>query len=70
MLQYARSFATSIKESVKSLVTWSAHYFTGSIGWYPLSENKLALSELHFPTPLSPSAMSDEERFGMSEWAS
>ena len=70
MLQYARSFATSIKESVKSLVTWSAHYFTGSKRWYPLSENNLALCELHFPAPLSPAVMSDEERFEMREWAS
>ena len=55
ILQYARSFIASIKESVKSLVTWSAHYFTGSRRWYPLSKTTLHsvswTSLVHFLPP-------------------
>ena len=34
MLQYARSFTSSIKESLKSLTQWSTYYFTSKDSWY------------------------------------
>ena len=39
MLQYARSFAGSIIESLKSLAQWSTYYFTSKDSWYPVPEN-------------------------------
>ena len=34
MLQYACSFLSSIKESLKSLTQWSTYYFTTKDSWY------------------------------------
>ena len=70
MLQYARSFSTSIKESVKSLVAWSAYYFTRSATWYPLPVNTLQLRDVKFPAPILPANMSNEDILSMREWAS
>ena len=52
MLQYARSFSSSIKGSVKSLTNWSAFYYTSNqAGWYPPPESGVKLNELSFPEP-------------------
>ena len=70
MLQYARSFTSSIKECVKSLTRWSAYYFTSTESWYPLPSGSLKLSELSFPKPILPSNLPAAERVIMREWAS
>ena len=70
MLQYARSFTSSIKECVKSLTRWSAYYFTSTESWYPLPSGSLKLSELSFPKPILPSNLPAAERIIMREWAS
>jgi hypothetical protein len=45
MLQYARSFSSSIKESVKALTNWSAFYYTSNQAcWYPPPESGLKLN--------------------------
>jgi len=46
-LQYAREFMTSVKESLKRLHPWSAHYFTSRKGsWYPATESSIDFNEL------------------------
>ena len=70
MLQYARSFSTSIKESVKLQVAWSSYYLTGSTTWYPLPVNTLQLKDVKFPVPIQPANMSNEDISLMREWVS
>lgn len=71
MLQYARSFSTSVKESVKALANWSAFYYTSSEArWYPPPEKCLKLSDLSFPKPTVPGQLGDDNKVLMREWAS
>ena len=63
------SFSTSIKESVKSLVAWSAHYFTGSATWYPLPVNTLQLKDVKFPASIPLANMPNDDILLMREWA-
>ena len=55
MLQYARSFASSIKESLKSLTQWSTHYFISKDSWYHLPENSINFKDIKMPAPLTSS---------------
>ena len=51
-LQYAMSFITSIKESLKRGFPWAAYYFTSSKGsWYPPSENSLNFMDVSASLP-------------------
>ena len=71
MLQYARSFSSSIKESVKALTNWSVFYYTSNQArWYPPPEGGLKLNELRFPKPTEPRQMEDDKKVMMREWAS
>ena len=39
MLEYARSFGNTVKESLKRTTKWAAHYFTHPASYYPIPEN-------------------------------
>ena len=70
MLQYARSFASSIKESLKSLTQWSTYYYTSKDSWYHLPENSIHCIDMKMPPPLPPAKMTGENKKIMREWAS
>ena len=71
MLQHARSFSSSIQESVKSLTNWSAFYYTSNQArWYPPLESGLKLDELCFPKPADPKQFEDDKKVLLREWAS
>ena len=69
ILQYARAFASSVKESLKSLTKWSAYYYTSASSWYPLPDDGLELKDLVFPTPLLAISMMPDDKIMMREWA-
>ena len=46
MLQYSRIFGESMKENVKKLSNWSAHYFTDHRSWYLLPEKTVSLHDI------------------------
>ena len=70
MLQYAHSFASSVKESLKSITQWSTYYYTNKEGWYPLPENSMDFKEIQMPKPLPSNKMSLENKEKMREWTS
>ena len=55
MLRYACSFASNIKESLKSLTQWSTHYFISKDSWYHLPENSINFKDIKMPAPLTSS---------------
>ena len=67
MLQYVRSFASSIKENLKSLTQWSTHYFTSKDNWYPLQEKAI---NFKIPERLPPAKVIAENKKTMREWTS
>ena len=69
MLQYAREFTTSIKESYKGITKWGAHYYTRRKRWYPPPENSLYFSEIMLPKPLPPKQIGNDNCNLLREWA-
>ncbi|XP_066920118.1 uncharacterized protein [Clytia hemisphaerica] len=71
LVSYAQSFASSVKESIKSATEWSAHYFTSRERWYPLPNTVLSLSDLDFPKRAKRNqGLTREQKREMREWAS
>ncbi|CAB3990306.1 Hypothetical predicted protein [Paramuricea clavata] len=70
MLQYARSFGNCVKESMKRLSSWSAHYFTNPNSWYPLPEGTIHFRELPKLKPLPAANQSDESCQLLKEFSS
>ena len=70
MLQYARSFASNIKESLKSLTQWSKYYYTSKDSLYPLPENSIHFKDMKMPAPLPTTKMTEENKEIMREWIS
>ena len=70
MVPYARSFASSIKESLKSLTEWSTYYYTSKDSWYPLPESSIHFKDMKMPVPLPTVKMIRENKEIMQEWAS
>ena len=70
MLQYTRSFASNIKESLKSLTQWSTYYYTSKDSLYPLPENSIHFKDMKMPAPLTITKMTEENKEIMREWAS
>ena len=52
MLQYAREFGNTVKESVKRTTNWAAFYHTSRDSWYPVPENSLHFSDVPSLEPL------------------
>ena len=69
MLQYAREFTTSIKESCKGITKWGAHYYTRRKRWYLPPENSLYFSEITLPKPLPPKQIENDNSNLLREWA-
>ena len=74
MITYAQSFSIAIKESIKAVTKWGAHYFTSRDTWYPLPDSAIPLSELQFPKKSTTSVVKDpltsDQKREMREWAS
>ena len=61
MLEYSRSFGTSVKESIKRLSDWGVYYFTKDTSWYPLPENSIKFTDMHTMKPLPPVELSADK---------
>ena len=73
LITYAQAFATSIKQSIKSVTKWSVHYFTSRERWYPLPESTVPLNALKFPKrKCKPSevGLNFDQKCEMREWTS
>ena len=46
MLEYSRSFGTTIKENMKRINKWAAYYHTSNKSWYPTPEGAVHFSEV------------------------
>eukprot|EP00795_Rhopilema_esculentum_P010574 gene10574-19309_t len=71
MMETALSLRTVGKiESLKSLIQWSADYYTSASSWYPLPDDSLELKNSVFPAPLPAISMMPDDKISMREWAS
>jgi hypothetical protein len=70
MLQYCRSFGNCVKESLKKLSLWSAHYFTNPRSWYPPPESAMQLKEIPQLKPLPSKELSSQDCQRLSDFAS
>ena len=73
-LQYAISFMTSVKESLKRNFPWAAYYFTSTKGsWYPPSENSLDFMKVKASLPKKKyskvGTRNEKEEEEMRQWA-
>ena len=69
MLEYSRSFGTTIKESMKRITKWAAYYHTSNKSWYPTPEGAVHFSEVPTIHPLPPVSMSSENTEIIRNWA-
>ena len=46
MMEYCRSFGLTMKESVKRVTHWAAHYHTSRKSWYPKPEETIPFSKV------------------------
>jgi hypothetical protein len=69
MLEHARSFGNTLKESLKRLSVWSAHYFTTPSSYYPVPVNQIKFSDIPKLEPLPVLYMEKEKKDALREWA-
>ena len=70
---YAQDFATTIKESIKAVAKWSAHYVTSREQWYPLQDSAISLASFQSPKRtknLSGKTLNSDQKREIREWAS
>ena len=70
---YAQDLATTIKESIKAVAKWSAHYVTSREQWYPLQDSAISLASFQSPkrtTNLSGKTLNSDQKREIREWAS
>ena len=70
MEQYCRVFGTTLRESMKRLTQWAAHYFTAPSSWYPLPERSLELFKMPKIEKPPMVHMTREKICEMRDWAS
>ena len=70
MLEYARSFGHTMKESVKRVTQWAAYYHTGRNSWYPKPEETIPFSEVPTIDPLPVVHMVKADCDLLRDWAS
>ena len=73
LVSYAEDFATTIKESIKSVTKWSVHYFHSRQRSHLLPDSAVFLASLQFPKRkknLSGKTLSSDQKHEMREWAS
>ncbi|XP_014674326.1 PREDICTED: uncharacterized protein LOC106814524 [Priapulus caudatus] len=70
VLQYARDFATILKESLKRTTKWAAKYYTHPKSYYPVPQLNMAFQEIKYMSPLPAAAkITVQEEKDMKEWA-
>ena len=69
VLEYARNFGNTVKESVKKTTKWAAFYFTNQRSWYPVPNRAAPLFEIPLAPQLSPAVISSQDAQLMKEWA-
>ena len=69
VLEYARNFGHTVKESVKKTTNWAAFYFTNPKSWYPVPDRAASLFEIPLAPQLSPAVISSQDAQLMKEWA-
>ena len=69
VLEYARNFGHTVKESVKKIMNWAAFYFTNQKSWYPVPDRAASLFEIPLAPQLSPAVISSQDAQLMKEWA-
>ena len=70
MMEYARSFGLTMKESVKRVTHWAAYYHTSRKSWYPKPEETIPFSQVPLIKPLPIVQMSKADCDIMRDWAS
>ena len=70
MLEYARSFGATMKESIKRLTHWAAYYHTSRKSWYPKPDGTIPFSKVAVIKPLPSVQMSPNDCEIMRGWAS
>lgn len=69
VLDYARNFGTTVKESVKKTTNWAAFYYTKPKPWYPVPDRAASLSGIPLAPQLPPAVISTQDVRLMKEWA-
>ena len=69
VLEYARDFGNTMRESLKRTTNWAAFYFTHAESYYPVPENKILLKDIRKMKQLPVKTMSKSDRRTMREWA-
>jgi hypothetical protein len=57
MLEHSKAFGNAVKESLKCISPWSAHYYTKSASYYPITRNGIKFQDIPKLTPLPPVSM-------------
>ena len=70
MMEYARSFEFTIKESVKKVTQWAAFYHTSSKSWFPKPKKTTPFSKVPLIKPLPIVDMFNANCDIMRNWAS
>ena len=69
ILQYCRNFGESMKENVKKLSNWSAHYVTNHRIWYPFQENTVSFHDIRQLSQLPAVKMSSKDQQVLIEFS-
>ncbi|KAK3747343.1 hypothetical protein QZH41_007273 [Actinostola sp. cb2023] len=70
MAEYARSFGITMKESVKRITKWAAHYHTSRKSWYPKPEETVPFWEVPTIQLLPIVHMTKPDCDALRDWAS
>ena len=70
MIEYARSFKLTMKESFKRVTQWAAFYHTSRKSWYPKPKEAIPFSKVPMIKPLPIVDMSKANCDIMWNWAS
>lgn len=69
VLEYARNFGNTVKESVKKTTNWAAFYFINPKSWYPVPDRAASLFEIPLAPQLPPAVITSQDAQLMKEWA-
>ena len=70
MMEYARSFEFTMKESVKKATQWASFYHTSRKSWFPKPKETILFSKVPLIKPLPIVDMSNANCDIMRNWAS
>jgi len=69
LLQYARNLANTVYESIKRVVSWSAHYFTRNKSYYSVLCQSTPLNSIPMLEHLKAQReLNRQEKYLMTEW--